>query len=106
MCWYVNLPLTEAKNTFLCLPATPDGPGRAVWDFVSEVVWKDLCQADDLSVILQEQKSILVQALSVLQALYRCQDQWNSKSDPSTFEFSSAVPAGVRCADYSMIATN
>lgn len=63
--------------------AAPDGPGKAVWDFVSEVVWKDLCQADDLSVILQEQKSILLQALSVLQALYRCQDQWHSKSDTS-----------------------
>uniref|UniRef100_H3CEW5 Serum amyloid A-like 1 n=1 Tax=Tetraodon nigroviridis TaxID=99883 RepID=H3CEW5_TETNG len=59
--------------------AASDGPGKAVWDFVSEVVWKDLCQADDLSVILQEQKSILVQALSVLQALYRCQHQWHSK---------------------------
>lgn len=81
---------------FFFLPATPDGPGKAVWDFVSEVVWKDLCQADDLSVILQEQKSILLQALSILQALYRYQDQWHSKADPSKFDFSSIVHAGVR----------
>ncbi|XP_040893982.1 protein saal1 [Toxotes jaculatrix] len=61
--------------------AAPDGPGKAVWDFVCEVVCEDLCQPNDLPVVLQEQKSILVQAFSVLQALYRCQDQWPSKSD-------------------------
>lgn len=61
-----------------------------MWDFVSEVVWKDLCQADDLSVILQEQKSILLQALSILQALYGCQDQRHGKSDTSKFDFSCA----------------
>lgn len=90
---------------FFFLPAAPDGPGKAVWDFVSEVVWKDLCHADDLSVILQEHKSILVQALSVLQALYRCQDQWHSKSDTSKFDFSSAVHSRVRCADCSIKGT-
>ncbi|GAA6221450.1 protein SAAL1 [Lates japonicus] len=63
--------------------AAPDGPGKAVWDFVCEVVCEDLCQPNDLPVVLQEQKSILVQAFSVLQALYRCQDQWPSKSDTS-----------------------
>ncbi|XP_018521896.1 protein saal1 [Lates calcarifer] len=65
------------------IPAAPDGPGKAVWDFVCEVVCEDLCQPNDLPVVLQEQKSILVQAFSVLQALYRCQDQWPSKSDTS-----------------------
>uniref|UniRef100_A0A4W6DBS7 Serum amyloid A-like 1 n=1 Tax=Lates calcarifer TaxID=8187 RepID=A0A4W6DBS7_LATCA len=64
------------------IPAAPDGPGKAVWDFVCEVVCEDLCQPNDLPVVLQEQKSILVQAFSVLQALYRCQDQWPSKSLP------------------------
>uniref|UniRef100_A0A4W6DBT3 Serum amyloid A-like 1 n=1 Tax=Lates calcarifer TaxID=8187 RepID=A0A4W6DBT3_LATCA len=67
------------------IPAAPDGPGKAVWDFVCEVVCEDLCQPNDLPVVLQEQKSILVQAFSVLQALYRCQDQWPSKSDTSKF---------------------
>uniref|UniRef100_A0A4W6DCC2 Serum amyloid A-like 1 n=1 Tax=Lates calcarifer TaxID=8187 RepID=A0A4W6DCC2_LATCA len=64
----------------LFLLAAPDGPGKAVWDFVCEVVCEDLCQPNDLPVVLQEQKSILVQAFSVLQALYRCQDQWPSKN--------------------------
>lgn len=63
--------------------AAPDGPGKAVWDFVCDVVCEDLCQPTDLPVVLQEQKSILVQAFAVLQALYRCQDQWCSRSDPS-----------------------
>uniref|UniRef100_A0A7N6AIX6 Serum amyloid A like 1 n=1 Tax=Anabas testudineus TaxID=64144 RepID=A0A7N6AIX6_ANATE len=56
--------------------ADPDGPGKALWDFVSDVVCEDFCQPNDLSVVLQEQKSILVQAFSVLQALYRSQEQW------------------------------
>lgn len=72
-------------------PASPDGPGQAVGDFVGEVVCKDLCQAEDLSVILQEQKSILLQAFSVLQALHRCQDQWRSKADTSKSDFSSVA---------------
>ncbi|XP_076590004.1 protein saal1 [Chaetodon auriga] len=63
--------------------AAPDGPGKAVWDFVCDVVCEDLCQPNDLPVVLQEQKSILVQAFAVLQALYRCQDQWCSRSDTS-----------------------
>ncbi|XP_054476423.1 protein saal1 [Anoplopoma fimbria] len=63
--------------------AAPDGPGKAVWDFVHDVVCEDLCQPSDLPVVLQEQKSILVQAFAVLQALHRCQDQWLSKSDTS-----------------------
>lgn len=61
----------------------PDGPGKAVWDFVCEVVCEDLCQPNDLPVVLQEQKGILVQAFAVLLALYRCQDQWSSKNDTS-----------------------
>lgn len=71
--------------------AAPDGPGRAVGDFVGEVVCEDLCQAEDLSVLLQEQKSILLQAFSVLQALHRCQDQWRGKADTSKSDFSSFV---------------
>ncbi|XP_037307732.2 protein saal1 [Pungitius pungitius] len=69
----------EGIQTF----AAPDGPGKAVWDFVCDVVCEDLCQPTDLPVVLQEQKSILVQAFAVLQALYRCQDQWRSRSDTS-----------------------
>uniref|UniRef100_A0A3B5MFX1 Serum amyloid A-like 1 n=1 Tax=Xiphophorus couchianus TaxID=32473 RepID=A0A3B5MFX1_9TELE len=52
--------------------AAPDGPGKSLWEFVSDVVCEDLCQPNDLPVVLHEQKSILIQALSVLQALYRC----------------------------------
>ncbi|XP_045885370.1 protein saal1 isoform X1 [Micropterus dolomieu] len=63
--------------------AAPDGPGKAVWDFFCDVVCEDLCQPNDLPVVLQEQKSILVQAFSVLLALHRCQDQWRSRSDTS-----------------------
>ncbi|XP_029289684.1 protein saal1 [Cottoperca gobio] len=71
--------IVEGIQTFVA----PDGPGKAVWDFVSGVVCEDLCQPTDLPVVLQEQKSILVQAFAVLQALYRCQDQWCSRSDTS-----------------------
>lgn len=63
--------------------AASDGPGKAVWEFVSDVLCKDLCQPNDLPVILHEQKSILIQALSVLQALYRCQDLWCSRNETS-----------------------
>lgn len=63
--------------------AAPDGPGKAVWDFVCNVVCKDLCQSNDPSVVLLEQKSVLVQAFSVLLALYRCQDQWPNGGDAS-----------------------
>uniref|UniRef100_A0A3B3YUV3 Protein saal1 n=1 Tax=Poecilia mexicana TaxID=48701 RepID=A0A3B3YUV3_9TELE len=52
--------------------AAPDGPGKPLWEFVSDVLCEDLCQPNDLPVVLHEQKSILIQALSVLQALYRC----------------------------------
>uniref|UniRef100_UPI0037E9021B protein saal1 isoform X1 n=2 Tax=Semicossyphus pulcher TaxID=241346 RepID=UPI0037E9021B len=71
--------IDEGIQTF----AAPDGPGRAVWDFVCDVVCEDLCQSDDLPVVVQEQKSSLVQAFAVLQALYRCQDQWRYRSDAS-----------------------
>uniref|UniRef100_A0A1A8MS43 Serum amyloid A-like 1 n=1 Tax=Nothobranchius pienaari TaxID=704102 RepID=A0A1A8MS43_9TELE len=64
----------------LQLFAAPDGPGASVRDFVCDVC-EDLCQTDDLPVVLHERKSVLVQAFSVLQALYRCQDQWCSRSD-------------------------
>ncbi|CAJ1056535.1 protein saal1 isoform X1 [Xyrichtys novacula] len=63
--------------------ASSDGPGKALWDFVCDVVCEDLCQSDDLSVVLHEQKSVLVQAFAVLQALNRCQDQWRNRSDAS-----------------------
>uniref|UniRef100_A0A673C9V9 Serum amyloid A like 1 n=1 Tax=Sphaeramia orbicularis TaxID=375764 RepID=A0A673C9V9_9TELE len=59
--------------------AAADGPGKAVWDFVSEVVCEDLCQSNDLPVVLLEQKGVLVQTFAVLQALYKCQDQWSSR---------------------------
>lgn len=71
--------IDEGIQTF----AAPDGPGKAVWDFVCDVVCQDLCQPNDLPVVLQDQKSILVQAFAVLQALYRCQDQWCSRSETS-----------------------
>lgn len=61
--------------------AAPDGPGKAVWDFLCEVVCEDLCQPDDPPLVLQEQKVLLVQAFAVLLALYRCQDQWHSRTD-------------------------
>ncbi|XP_034032220.1 protein saal1 [Thalassophryne amazonica] len=57
--------------------------GKAVWDFVCEVLCEDLCQPNELSLVLQEQKGILVQAFAVLQALYICQAQWLSRSDTS-----------------------
>ncbi|KAK5867270.1 hypothetical protein PBY51_011779 [Eleginops maclovinus] len=71
--------IDEGIQTF----AAPDGPGNAVWEFVSDVVCEDLCQPTDLPVVLQEQKSILIQAFAVLQALYRCQEQWRDRSDIS-----------------------
>ncbi|XP_074534458.1 protein saal1 [Halichoeres trimaculatus] len=71
--------IDEGLQTF----AAPDGPGKEVWDFVCDVVCEDLCQSDDLSVVLLEQKSVLVQAFAVLQALYRCQDQWRNRGDAS-----------------------
>uniref|UniRef100_A0A7N8XWZ2 Serum amyloid A-like 1 n=1 Tax=Mastacembelus armatus TaxID=205130 RepID=A0A7N8XWZ2_9TELE len=61
--------------------AASDGPGKALWDFVCDVVCKDLCQPNDLPVVMQDQKSILVSAFSVLHTLYRCQDQWCSEMD-------------------------
>lgn len=60
-----------------------DGPGKAIWDFVCKVVCEDFCQTDDLPVVLQEHKGVLVQAFAVLQALYKCQSQWSSKGDTS-----------------------
>lgn len=62
--------------------AASDGPGKSVWEFVCDIVCEDLCQPNDLPVVLHEQKSILVQALAVLQVLYRCHDQWCSISLP------------------------
>lgn len=73
------------------LLADPDGPGKALWDLICNILCEDLCQPSDLSVVLHEQKSILVQAFSVLQALYRCQEQWCSKMDSSKMYNSSAV---------------
>ncbi|XP_010745473.3 protein saal1 [Larimichthys crocea] len=71
--------IDEGIQTF----AAPDGPGKAIWDFVSDVVCEDLYQPNDLPVVLQEQKSILIQAFAVLHALYRCQEQWSNRSDTS-----------------------
>lgn len=83
--------LLNRWDVYLFLLAAPDGPGKAVWDFVCDVVCEDLCQPNDLPVVLLEQKSILIQAFAVLQALYRCQDQWCSRSDTSKFFNVSAV---------------
>uniref|UniRef100_A0A3Q0RY91 Serum amyloid A-like 1 n=1 Tax=Amphilophus citrinellus TaxID=61819 RepID=A0A3Q0RY91_AMPCI len=77
--------------------AASDGPGKSVWEFVCDIVCEDLCQPNDLPVVLHEQKSILVQALAVLQALYRCHDQWcgNSKfSNSSTDTVADLVKKG------------
>lgn len=63
--------------------ADPDGPGKALWDFFCDIVCEDLCQPNDLAVVLQEQQSVLVQAFSVLHALYRCQEPWCTKTDTS-----------------------
>ncbi|XP_072291461.1 protein saal1 isoform X2 [Eucyclogobius newberryi] len=71
--------ITEGIQIF----GAADGPGKSIWNFVCEVVCEDLCQTDDLPVVLQEQRGILVQAFAVLQALYKCQDQWSSKGDIS-----------------------
>lgn len=76
---------------YLFPPAAPDGPGKSVWDFVCDVVCEDLCQTNDLSVVFHERKSMLVQTLSVLQALYRCHSQWCSRSDASKFYVSFTV---------------
>ncbi|KAK2917754.1 protein saal1 [Channa argus] len=61
--------------------ADSNGPGKALWNFIFDILCKDLCQPNDIPVVLQEEKSILVHAFSVLQALYRCQDQWCNKTD-------------------------
>ncbi|XP_056138048.1 protein saal1 isoform X2 [Lampris incognitus] len=61
--------------------AVPEGPGRDVWDFLCNVVCEDLCQPDKPSLVLQEQKVLLFQALAVLSALYRCQDQLHNLTE-------------------------
>ncbi|KAM9854196.1 protein saal1 [Aulostomus maculatus] len=63
--------------------ASCDGPGKAVWDVLCGVVCEDLCQPNDLPVLLQEQKDILVKAFAVLQVLYQCRDQWSDDHDTS-----------------------
>lgn len=68
--------------------ASPDGAGHAAWDFLCGVVCEageDVCQPNELPVLVQEQKGILVQAFAVMQALHRCQDEWSSKKEPSEF---------------------
>lgn len=76
---------------FLFPLAAPDGPGESVWEFVCDVVCEDLCQTHDLSVVFHEQKSMLVQTFSVLQALYTCWDQWCSRSDAGQCFISSTA---------------
>lgn len=75
------LQLLTTVHEGLQIFSAADGPGKAVWDFVCEVVCEDLCQTDDLPVVLQEQKGVFVQAFAVLQAVYKCQDQWSSRGD-------------------------
>lgn len=80
---------------FVFFLADPHGPGKAVWDYICDIVCEDFCQPSDLPVVLQEQKSILVQAFSVLHALYRCQEQSFSKTDTSKAQ--TAVLFFVKC---------
>lgn len=89
-------PLDRHDVVELCFPAARDGPGKAVWDFVCDVVCEDLCQPTDLPIVLQEQKSVLVQAFAVLQALYRCQDQWRCRSDTSKWNRMTSVRRWMR----------
>ncbi|KAL0968821.1 hypothetical protein UPYG_G00272310 [Umbra pygmaea] len=57
----------------------PGGAGEAVWTFLCQVLSEDLCQPGDPPVILGEQKTLLVHALSVLSALYASQHQDQNK---------------------------
>ncbi|XP_061630644.1 protein saal1 [Phyllopteryx taeniolatus] len=75
--------LLTTINEGLQMFASSEGPGKAVWNFLCEVVCEDLCQPNDLGVVLQEHKGTLVQAFSILQALYGLQEQWRSKDDTS-----------------------
>ncbi|XP_077423878.1 protein saal1 [Vanacampus margaritifer] len=75
--------LLTTLNEGIQMFASSEGPGKAVWNFVCEVVCDDLCQPNDLAVVLQEQKGALLQAFSVLQALYGFQEQWCSTDDKS-----------------------
>ncbi|KAM9815039.1 protein saal1 isoform X2 [Syngnathus typhle] len=75
--------LLTTVNEGIQMFASIEGPGKAIWNFVCEVVCDDLCQPNDLAVVLQEQKGALVQAFSVLQALYGFQGQSGSKDDTS-----------------------
>ncbi|XP_077566432.1 protein saal1 [Stigmatopora nigra] len=71
--------LLTTVNEGIEMFASKEGPGKDVWNFVNKVVSEDLCQPNDLEVILQEQKGTLIQAFSVLQALYGLQEHWGSK---------------------------
>ncbi|XP_054631467.1 protein saal1 [Dunckerocampus dactyliophorus] len=77
------LHLLTTVNEGIQMFASSEGAGKAVWSFVFEVIVEDLCQFNDLAVVLHEKIGTLVQAFSVLQALYRCQEQWRSKDDTS-----------------------
>ncbi|XP_077452620.1 protein saal1 isoform X2 [Stigmatopora argus] len=71
--------LLTTVNEGIEMFASKEGPGKDVWNFVNKVVSEDLCQPNDLEVILQEQKGTLIQAFSVLKALYGFREQWGSK---------------------------
>ncbi|XP_057693891.1 protein saal1 [Corythoichthys intestinalis] len=73
--------LLTTVNEGIEMFASTGGPGKAVWDFVNEVVCEDLCNPEDLAVVLQERKGTLIQAFSVLRALYGFQERWGSKDD-------------------------
>ncbi|XP_061773206.1 protein saal1 [Nerophis ophidion] len=73
--------LLTTVNEGIQLFASSDGPGQAVWNFVCEIVCEDLCQPNELAIVVHEQKGTLVQAFSVLQALYTNQKQLTSKDD-------------------------
>ncbi|XP_075996902.1 protein saal1 [Genypterus blacodes] len=63
--------------------AAEDGPGKAVWQFLCEVVCERLRQPDEVTLVVQEEKMLLLQAFSVLQAVFRCQELWCSTRDTS-----------------------
>lgn len=77
------LQLLTTINEGIQIFSAANGAGKAIWHFVCEVVCDNLCQTNDLPVVLQEKKGILVQAFAVLQAVYKCQDQWSSRGDTS-----------------------
>ncbi|XP_053741508.1 protein saal1 [Synchiropus splendidus] len=74
--------LTTVEEGMLAF-ASSEGTGKALWNFLSELVCEDLSHTEEFPVQLQEKKSVLFLAFAVLQTLYGCQDQWGSSDDTS-----------------------